>query len=103
MDMSLVIRSGRNRLAKHSEREKKKRQTEKKKEVGKQHQGIDRPGGHQVPEGYGEQRKMEETGCEIIRGAPTAPDVKEYVKVNFLASVYVACFFLVRRFLFEMQ
>ena len=31
MDMSLVIRSGRNRLAKHSEREKKKRQTEEKK------------------------------------------------------------------------
>ena len=35
------------------------------KEVGRQHQGMDRPGVRQVPEGSGEQRKMEETGCEI--------------------------------------
>ena len=41
------------------ERWKKTRQTEK--EVGRQHQRMDRPGVHQVLEG-----KMEETGCEII-------------------------------------
>ena len=29
-------------------------------------QGMDMPGVRQVPEGSGEQRKMEETGCEII-------------------------------------
>ena len=29
-----------------------------------------------VPEGSGEQRKMEETGCEIICGAPTTLVVK---------------------------
>ena len=29
------------------------------------------PEGHQVPEGSGEQAKMEETVCEIIGGAPT--------------------------------
>ena len=38
-------------------------------EVGRQHQGMDRPGVCQVPEGSGEQRKMEETGREIIGGA----------------------------------
>ena len=61
--------AGQNHLARHSERGKKTRQTEEK--VGRQHQGMDRPGVHQVPEGSGEQGKMEETGCEIISGAPT--------------------------------
>ena len=37
----LFIRSGQNRLAKHSERGKKTRQTEE--EVRRQHQGMDRP------------------------------------------------------------
>ena len=65
------IRSGKNHLARHSEWGKKKRQTEE--EVGRQHQGMDRPGVRQVPEGSREQRKMEETGCEIICGAPNNP------------------------------
>ena len=64
----LFIRSGQNHLAKHSERGKKTRQTEE--EVGRLHQGMDRPGVWQVPEGSGEQGKMEETGCKIICGAP---------------------------------
>ena len=51
------------------------RQTEE--EVGRQHQGMDRPGVHQVPESSGEHGKMEETGCEIICGAPTTLAVKE--------------------------
>ena len=63
------FRSGQNHLARHSERGKKTRQTEE--EVGRQHQGMDRPGVRQVPEGSGEQGKMEKTGCEIICGAPT--------------------------------
>ena len=63
------IRSGQNHLARHSERGKKTRQTEE--DVGRQHQGMDRPGVRQVPEGSGEQGKMEETGCEIICGAQT--------------------------------
>ena len=42
-------------LARHSEREKKTRQTEE--EVGRQHQEIDRPGVCQVPEGSREQEK----------------------------------------------
>ena len=50
------------------------RQTEE--EVGRQHQGMDRPGIPQVPEGSGEQGKMEKTGCEIICGAQTTLAVK---------------------------
>ena len=39
--------------------------------------GMDMPGVRQVPEGSGEQRKVEETGCEVICGAPTSHVVKE--------------------------
>ena len=42
----------------------------------RQHQGIDRPGVRQVPEGGREQRKVGEAGCEIISGAPTTVAVK---------------------------
>ena len=34
--------------------------------MGRQHQGMDRSGVHEVPEASGEQRKMEESGCETI-------------------------------------
>ena len=37
---------------------------------------MDRPGVRQVPEGSGEQGKMEKTGCKIIIGAPTNLTVK---------------------------
>ena len=49
-------------------------------EVGRQHQGMDRPGVlqvRQVPQDSGEQGKMEKTGCEIICGAPPTLVVKE--------------------------
>ena len=68
------IRSSQNYLARHSERGKKTRQTEEK--VGRQHQGMDRPGVHQVPEGSGEQGKMEEAGCEIMCGDPATLTIK---------------------------
>ena len=68
------IRSGQNHLARHSERGKKTRQTEE--EVGRQHQGMDRPGVRQVAEGSGEQGKIENSGCKIICGAPTTLSVK---------------------------
>ena len=74
MDMFPVHRACQNHLARHSEGEKKTRKTEE--EVGRQHQGMDRPGVRQVPEGSGEQRKVEEVGCEIICGAPTTLRVK---------------------------
>ena len=50
------------------------RQTEE--EVGRKHQGMDRSGVCQVPEGSGEWGKMEETGCQVICGAPTTLVVK---------------------------
>ena len=53
---------------------KKTRQSEE--EVGRQHQEMDGPGVRQVPEGSGEEGKMEETGCEIICGATTTLEVK---------------------------
>ena len=49
------IRSGQNHLARHIERGKKTRQTEKGE--GRQHQGMDRSGVRQVLEGSEEQRK----------------------------------------------
>ena len=70
----VFIRSGQKHITRRSERGKKTRQTEE--EVGRQHQGMDRPGDRQVPEGSGEQGKMEETGCEIIYGAPPTLVVK---------------------------
>ena len=49
------IRSGQNRLARYRARGEKTRQTEE--EVERQHQGTDKPGVRQVPEGSGEQGK----------------------------------------------
>ena len=37
---------------------------------------MDRPGVRQVPEGSGEQGKMEKTGCKIICGASTTLAVR---------------------------
>ena len=48
-------RSGQNHFARHSEMGKKTRQTEE--EVGRQHQGMDKPGVRQVPGGSGEQKE----------------------------------------------
>ena len=45
--------------------------------MGRQHQGMDKSGVRQVPEGSGEQGKMEKTGCKIICGTPTTLVVKE--------------------------
>ena len=70
----MVIRSGQNYLARHSERGKKTRQAEE--EVVRQHQGMHRPGVRQVQESSREHGKIEETGCEIICGAPTTLAIK---------------------------
>ena len=74
MVMSPVHQVWPNHLAGHSARGQKTRQIEE--EVGRQHQGMDRPGVRQVPESSGEQGKIEETGCEIVCGAPTTLAVK---------------------------
>ena len=54
-------------------------------EVGRQHQGMDRPGVRQVPEGSGEQGKMEKTGWKIICGAPTTLAVKGLMLMMMLS------------------
>ena len=79
------IRSGQNHLARHSERGKKTRRT--KEEVGRQHQGMDRPGVHQVPEGSGEQGKMKKTGCKIICGAQTTLMVKGLMMIMMMMMI----------------
>ena len=78
------IRSGQNHLARHSERGKKTRLTEE--EVGRQHQGMDRPGVRQVPESGGEQGKMEKTDCKIICGAPTTLAIKGLMMMTPVTS-----------------
>ena len=78
------IRSGQNHLARHSERGEKTRRT--KEEVGRQHQGIDRPGVRQVPEGSGEQGKMEKTGCKIIYSATATLAVKGLMMIIMMMS-----------------
>ena len=78
------IRSGQNHLARHSEKGKKTTRT--KEEVERQHQGIYSPGVRKVPEDSGEQGKMEKTGCEIIRGAPTT------LAVNGLMMMMIAIY-----------
>ena len=63
---------------------------ETEEEVGRQHQGMDKPGVRQVPEGSGEQKKMEKTGCKIICGAPTTLAVKGLMMIMMINS-YTAC------------
>ena len=50
--------------------------------MGRQHQDMDRPGVRRVSEGSGQQRKLEEAGCDVICGAPTTPAVKGWLKVK---------------------
>ena len=70
---------------------KKTRQAEE--ELGRQHQGMDKPGVRQVPEGSGEQGKIEKTGCKIICGAPMTLMVKGLMMMMMMTiddvSVYV--------------
>ena len=48
---------------------------------------MDRPGVRQVPEGSGEQGKMEKIGCKIICGAPMTLAVKGLMMIMMNASV----------------
>ena len=45
---------------------------------------MDRPGVQQVPEGSGEQGKVEETGCEIICSAPMTLTAKGQMKMMMM-------------------
>ena len=46
-----------------------------KEQMGRRHQGMERPGVHQVPAGSEEQRQMEKTRIEVICGALNDPHV----------------------------
>ena len=59
--------------------------------MGRQHQGLDRPGVRQVPEGSEEQRKMEKTGCKIIFGAPTTLAVKGLMMMMMMMMMMCVC------------
>ena len=85
MDMSPVHQVCLKPFFKASERGKKTRQTENA--VGRQHQGMDRPGVNQVPESNGKQGKTKETGCEVICRVPATPAVKGQVKAKKLARI----------------
>ena len=47
---------------------------------------MDRPGVRKVPEGSGEQGKMEETSCEVISGTPMTLLVKGQVTVKVTSA-----------------
>ena len=69
-----------------------------KEEVGRQRQGMDRPGVCQVPGGRGGQRKLEKTGCEVVCGVPETLAVKGKVKMKVCKTdleTGVAVFFFV--------
>ena len=90
------IRSGQNHLSRHSKRGKKIRQTEE--EEGRQHQGMDRRGVRQVPEGSGEQGKVEKTGCKIVCGAQTTLAVKGLMMMVMINGLRDPVRFCVERF-----
>ena len=48
---------------------------------------MDRPGVRQVPEGSGEQGKMEKNGCKIICGAPTTLAVKGLIMMMMMMMI----------------
>ena len=47
---------------------------------------MDRPGVPQVPEGSGEQGKMEKSGCKIICGAPVTLAAKGLMMMMMMTS-----------------
>ena len=98
--------SGQNHLERHNERGKKTRQTEE--EVGRQHQGMDRPGVCLVPEGSRELGNMEESVCKIICGVPTTLAAKELIMMKtgtdrMNAASFMQSLSLKRKFLLQTQ
>ena len=57
----------------------------------REHQGMDRPGVLQVPEGSGEYGKIEEIDCEIICGAPTTLAVKGQMMMMMMMMMMMTC------------
>ena len=83
IDMSLVHQVWAKPSCKTQWKGKKTRQIEKG--VEKQHREMDRPGFREVRDGGGEQRKMEETGCEssvVPQRSPRSRDGWRWMKVK---------------------
>ena len=59
-----------------------------KEEVGRQHQGMDRPRVRQVP--VENREKMEETGSEIICDAPTTLAVKGLMRMMMMMMMMLS-------------
>ena len=58
---------------------------------------MGKPGVRQATEGSGEQGKMEETGCEIICGAPTTLAVKGEMMIMIIMMMKQTLILLVFR------
>ena len=56
--------------------------------MGRQHQGMDRPGVRQVPEGSEEQGKIEKAGCKIICGAQTTIAIKGWMMMMMMCMLF---------------
>ena len=52
---------------------------------------MDWAGVCKVLEGSGEQRKMEETGCEVICGAPMTLEVKGQMIIMMMLMIMIMC------------
>ena len=63
--------------------------------MGRQHQGMDRPGGRRVQEGGGKYRRMEKTGFKIICGVPMTLMVKGLMMMVMMIMMNVQHFDLV--------
>ena len=89
--LTQTILQGTVKAGRRQGRQRKRWEDNTEQEVGRQHQGMDRPGVRQVSEGGGEQRKMEQTGCEIICGASTTLAVKELMMMMMMMKMRVRC------------
>ena len=65
-----------------------------KEELGRKHEGIDRPEALQVSEGSCEQEKMARTDCKVVCGAPTTLVIKGLIMNLSIYTIRANKFFL---------
>ena len=71
------------------EREREREDEADGERGGKATSGNDRPGVRQVQEGSGKKGKMEETGCEVICGAPTTLAVEGWMIMMMMMMMMI--------------
>ena len=74
--LAKTILQGTVKLGRRQGRQRKRLEDNTREWTGLEFAKYNRPGACQVPDGSGEQGKMEETGCEITCAAPTTLTVK---------------------------